>query len=157
MCYLCGADNFAQFASNASLLSTGVTSKHVLSSESGRKRSLLKRIINCNLRPHSNFCGQPQSAENLGHEENFSSAVEDLCPGGVGRSILDQLLFLEKAHRSSHNFAVCGASANLCSTINLGQHGRSSAFYDCCACNKTKCCLAVHFPYFKRFCLSIIG
>lgn len=56
---LSGANGFAQLAGNASLFTAGVTSEQMLSSESGRQRSFLERVVNGHLGPQCRLKSQP--------------------------------------------------------------------------------------------------
>ena len=55
--YLGGANGFTKFASNATLLSTGISSQDVFASETRTQWSLLERIVDGDLRLHCCFAG----------------------------------------------------------------------------------------------------
>lgn len=47
---LSGADSLAQLTGDTTLLSTGVSTQSMLSTETGRQRSLLERVVECHVR-----------------------------------------------------------------------------------------------------------
>lgn len=84
-----GANSLAQLASNAPLLAGRVASQRMLTSESGRQRTLLKRVVDGVRRTEIHFQRSPHASEHFCKQEKLGGLAEQigfLLPGFGGRN-----------------------------------------------------------------------